>query len=95
MAIVSVPRPHLIAKRIMHLLAWARWHAYNFAEISCVSLVPRPNADSVLSNGHASAAVRYSLIGMMLVNSYEETMDQGNFVLRYESFLCYNHSEYR
>ena len=29
-----------------------------------------------------------------LVNSYEDTMDQENFALRYESFLCYNHGEY-
>ena len=29
-----------------------------------------------------------------LVSSYEDTMDQGNFALRYESFSCYNHGEY-
>ena len=29
-----------------------------------------------------------------LVNSYDDTMDQENFVLRYESFACYNHGEY-
>ena len=29
-----------------------------------------------------------------LVNSYEDIMDQEHFVPRYESFSCYNHSEY-
>ena len=29
-----------------------------------------------------------------LVNSYEDTIDQGNFAMRYESFSCYNHGEY-
>ena len=29
-----------------------------------------------------------------LVNSYEDTMDQEYFTLRYESFSCYNHGEY-
>ena len=29
-----------------------------------------------------------------LVNSYENTMDQEHFVMRYESFSCYNHGEY-
>ena len=29
-----------------------------------------------------------------MVNSYEDTMDQKHFALRYESFLCYNHGEY-
>ena len=40
-----------------------------------------------------AAAVRLEFI-IALVNSYEDTMDQGNFAMRYESFSCYNHGEY-
>ena len=29
-----------------------------------------------------------------LVKSYREARDQGTFLLRYESFSCYNHGEY-
>ena len=75
--------------------------------IARASLTPRSNAVMrglsmcthayKITKWHSTqwtAAVVCLEFSIALVNSYEDIMDQDHFVLRYESFSWYNHSEY-